>query len=297
MIPWLLAGCAASLLPGEAVLGEDVAAVAVTGEAGAALGTRLALGPEGLLATAPGLGEVWGIDADGAVRWRWAVAPAGGLLDAWWGPEGAEALVRGEGIFRRDPDAEGPGERVRALDETWTAAAPCPDGSVALAEGAGSAVACGEAGELRSTCAEGSCAVSLRDPATGEEVVLDETTPGSAVGFRGDGTACWGDVRAEEPTWTGEVRCADGLVLSGAEGEHLGVALAGDRAAGWFDKWIVPARARALDLGGGEAWVVDRAAERSRLALASGDGLWAVGAPGWMGHDAWTGRVWILEAP
>ena len=39
----------------------------------------------------------------------------------------------------------------------------------------------------------------------------------------------------------------------------------------------MPARARVVSLSGGITWVVDRAAERSRIALASHDGWWAVG--------------------
>ena len=99
----------------------------------------------------------------------------------------------------------------------------------------------------------------------------------------------------QDATAQGQVSCAGDALAAGLTGDHLGVAIAEGRAAGVFNKWQVPARARVVSLDGQEAWCVDRAAERSRLSLAHGADTWVVGVPGYLGTEAREGRLYIVS--
>lgn len=277
-----LAACAADLLPGERVLGDEIPAVVIDGTPRAELGASVALGPGGLLAGAPGDGTVHLHDLDGHERWVVELGPGGGRRVWWW--DGAPwAWQIGRGIWRLD------GEPVLAWELPGaTAVDLCPDGRPLTAEGPGEAVACGEAGELRTTCEGSVCAVTL------DGILLGEGSPGSAVAFTGD-EPWWGDARLDRGEAAGSVTSASGEPVEGLAGDHVGVSIAGERAGGVFNPRQVPARARVVSLSGGEAWAVDRAAEGSRIALARDGDLWAVGVPGFQTTEPRVGRVYLVE--
>jgi len=94
--------------------------------------------------------------------------------------------------------------------------------------------------------------------------------------------------------------CWDGTTISGFPGDHLGVSMAGDRVAGVFNKWEVPARARVVSLQDDQpSWAIDRASERSRLSLDYHEAheRWAVGVPGFGATSARQGRVFLVTDP
>lgn len=292
-VAWLLVvGCGGDLLPGEQVLGEEVPVAVVEGSPGEDLGVAVAAGlldgAPAVLVAAPGAGRVDHLD------------PAGRLVARWWGPVGfgldvaiadgrAVAIEPGVGVRRLDD-----GELLVADGDARHIAA-CPGGEIRTAAGDDADVACGPGGEdLRRSCDGDRCVVLL----DGEELAVVEA--GGAVAFDGD-RACWGEIMAAEPTGTGRVRCADGTEIVGLEGEHLGASMAGGDqgealAAGVFDKWIVPARARIHPIGGGTVLAVDQADENARLALARGSGLVAVGVAGYRRGADVAGRVFIVDA-
>lgn len=271
------------------MLGDEVPAAIVEGQAGSRLGAAVAVGrledQVRVAIAAPDLGTVSVHGADGGLRWSVQGEVGLGLGLAF--VDGAlVALQPGEGLVHLSADGAAP------LREAPRAArfAACPDGTLLTTDDPDEAVACGPDGqELRTTCdAEGACEVLL------DGVRLASTSAGSDAGFWGT-VACWGDAEPEVDDAPGALRCADGTAVDGLPGEHLGVTLAEGWAGGVFDKWIVPARARIHPLGGGEVWAVDRAAEATRLTLAAGEGLLVVGVPGYAARQPGEGRVYIVE--
>jgi len=285
-------GCGGDLLPAERVLGDELPAVVVEGATGEGFGAAVAAGTlDGapvVLVAAPEVGRVDRLDADGR------------HVESWTGAEGFGrelAIVEGEAY------AIDPGVGVRRLRDGVAVAevadarhvAVCATGEIRATTVDDDDLACGPGGEdLRLSCAEEGCAVSL------DGAQLDLVEPGGAVGFDGD-RACWGDVMRSDPEGSGRVRCDDGTERVGLAGEHLGTSLAsgGDGealAAGVFDKWIVPARARIHPLSGADVLAIDDADENARLALARGGGLLAVGVADYRrGRDV-QGRVFIVAA-
>lgn len=294
--PLLLAACGGDLLPGEAVLGEEVPAVVLSGEAGSRYGAALAVGrrasgERAIGIAAPDAGRVEVRGDDGALLWQAEGGWGLGVGLAWL--DGAPVgLSPGEGIVRFDP--EGP-VLLRAVPAARDLAV-CPDGSLLVVTRADEAVACGPDGRtLELRCADdGACEVRL------DGAVVGPALPGGDVGFDGE-VACWGVLDLDDEAGPGEVRCEDGRAVAGIAGEHLGVALGQGWAAGTFTKWEVPARGRAVPLGGltpdgQQAWIVDRAAEATALAVEAGEGLVLVGVPGYLGRSAGEGRVYVVDA-
>ena len=146
---------------------------------------------------------------------------------------------------------------------------------------------------IRSTCSETRCAVSLESIPGEAGISLGDTSAGSAVGWI-DGEACWGDATLLDDPTPGALRCMGGVDLDGLDGDHLGASIGADRVAGVFNKWQVPARIRILSPGGGMGWSIDRASERSRVALAASDELVVVGVPGFLTDGAGDGRVYLV---
>jgi len=297
LVALLAPSCRGSLLSDEPVLGEDLAAASVVGEAGSRLGASVAVGLlDGQLTVAvaaPDLGQVLVLDPDGGLRWQ-----VQGTLGLGHGlvitDQGLWALQPGVGVVALRAEDAG-ADALPVIEELPQAAqvAVCADGTVRSSPSPAEALACGPSGEdLRTRCGDTDCEVLL------DGVVLDRTSPGSAVGFDSavaPAVACWGDTELPVDDAPGEVRCADGRRLVGLDGEHLGRSLAPGWATGVFDKWIVPARARIHSLDGSRVLAVDRAAEATRLALASGEGLLVVGVPGYAARDPGEGRVFILD--
>jgi hypothetical protein len=267
----------------ERVLGDDLVAIEIEGDELSGLGSTLVLGAQGLLVGAEGSGRIHAFDLSGQELWCASGAPGLGMRLGWT-DEGAWSWQRGTG-FRFFSDT---GELISEEIETdATAVDRCPDGSFEAVFGPGAALSCSESGLLWTECADGACDV-LED---GE--VIAQTSPGSDVAWV-DGQSCWGDVEFETPDAAGSAQCADGWSVQGIQGEHLGSSMQAGRVGGQFSKWSIPARARVLDKAGGDIWTVDRAAERSRLSLAEHEGSWAIGVPGYIGHGAQEGRVFLL---
>ncbi len=283
----VLSGCALlpdALLLDELVLGEEIQAAEVEGAALSALGAAVAVEGERALIGAPGSGEVLLVDADGEEVWRiWGGA---GLGQRVWLADGqGYAWKVGEGIF-----AVGPAGASLILSAPQAAAIDrCPDGTWWSSSGIGDAVRCTEEGLLWLRCEQAECAVQQGE----DGAVLGQTSAGSAVDWI-EGVACWGDARLEDDPSPGAVQCADGRTWEGLDGDHLGAAMGGGWSAGVFNKWQVPARARLVRLDDGRIWTVDRAAERSRIAVDSSSALVAVGVPGWSSREASEGRVFLV---
>jgi hypothetical protein len=286
----LLLACAGPLLPGEAVLGDEVEAVVIAGPDGGGFGASVAIGEDAdgavrVVVGAPDSGRVEVFDASGESLWWVQGAPGLGTRVGW---ASGTAWAWAPGTEVRLDIASGT-ELVATQPES-TAAAVCPDGQILTRVGKGEDIACDDVGGMWTTCDGTDCSVER------EGSVLDgaTTSAGSAVGFWGD-HACYGDARIAVEEAPGAVFCEDGAELEGEPGDHLGLAIAGGRVAGVFNRHLRPPRARIPALDGGVVWTIDRAAERSRIALASGHGLFAVGVPGFGVTEARQGRVYLIE--
>jgi len=290
MMLWLLMSCGADLIPGERVLGDEVAAVIVDGAAGSSFGQSVAVGTDGtgalrVLVGAPDAGEIVLLDSDGTEIWAVEGDAGFGSKVGWWGTV-PWAWTPGVGVQRLDDEEVG-----AWVAPNGTSVDICEDGSLVQTEAKGEAVACSAQHWVRTVCDGPACTVVL-DSDEGRRD-LGETTSGSAVGWWQD-TACWGDASIGQATAAGAVHCEDGTTVSGLDGDHLGLALGGGRVAGLFNRHLQPPRARILPQAGGDVWVVDRAAERSRIALSGSDTLLAVGVPGFGGTEAREGRVYLI---
>lgn len=133
--------------------------------------------------------------------------------------------------------------------------------------------------------------------------VVDRVAAGGDVAIV-DGLPCWSDVQAERDDAPGQVRCDDGTVVEGIPGEHLGQQLAVADGVLWatgrFTRWdgrprgrVVPVVGAAPD--GAAAWVVERAADASPLAVGAVDGWVVVGVPGHGDGEVDQGRVYIVQ--
>ena len=285
----LLYGCLGALLEAELVLGEELPAVEIPGAPLSLLGTAVAVGTASgepiVVIGAPGAGEVLAVDGAGLEQWRLS-GEIGLGRRVWAGDDAVAAWLPGVGVLNAS------GEVVLRAPEA-TALARCPDGSWWTGEGIGDALDCGAGGLIRSMCDGSRCTVSLQVEPGVEGVRLGETSAGSDVGWMG-ARACWGDAALENDPHPGAVFCDDGSELVGLDGDHLGAAIGASRAAGVFNKWQVPARVRMVPLDGGPIWMLDRAAERSRVALAEGEGIVAIGLPGYISESASEGRVYLV---
>jgi len=152
----------------------------------------------------------------------------------------------------------------------------------------GETIACSESGVIRTVCETGDCSVWVDDRNVDVGV-----SDGGDVGWW-QGVACWGDPQLAFETGSGAVHCEDGRVIRGEVGDHLGLTLGAGRAAGRFNRHIVPPRLRIVPLGDGEVWTVDRAAENSRVSLAAVDGLTLVGVPQFRQARTF-GRIFAVE--
>ena len=270
---WLFVTGCKDLTPGEEVLGDEVAAFVVQGPEG--FGKAVALHGGRLLASNPlqlgdWRGSMKGLDSSEVRRI--------GLTDdgPWvWHREGAEILW-GEHLDQSSTVGE-----ITSIDR-------CPDGTFVSTVGVGESVACSQYGVLRTRCEADRCEVQIDDGP-----VLDEVSPGGAVAWLDD-RACWGDPRLEDERAAGRVACDDGLERIGMDGDHLGLSIGGGRAAGRFNRHIVPPRLRIVPLGEGTVWLVDRAAENSRVSLSMDGQHTAVGVPSFRQGPA-SGRIYVVK--
>jgi len=263
-------GCG-ELTPGERVLGDEVRAKVFEG--------------------APGFGASVAVDGE-------RLSIANGLQSGLWS-DAIEPLEHGRA--RRVGEVDGThwawlendtvidlldGSVLERVDGA-TAVDVCPDGTVLWSDQAGEAVACSAYGSIWTECDEGSCTVNL------DEGIVATVSPGGALAWVQE-KACWGDPMLEVEEARGSVRCDDGTELLGMKGDHLGLSIGGGRAAGRFNRHIVPPRLRIQDLDGGLVWLIDRAAENSRVSLDGAEGVVAVGVAQFR-EGPTSGRVFVVN--
>ena len=285
---WLL-GCGADLLPGEVVLGDEHPAITIEGSPGSGFGAAVAVtegdgGELRVLVGAPDVGEVTALDAQGDVLWSVRGEVGLGTRVGWHQGRPWAWAPGGEVLMDIDQSMQG------ASTDDSTAVTVCPDGEVLTRSEAGADIACASGGRIATACEGTACTVER----SGSQIDQEVTSAGSAVGFWGS-TACFGDARIAQEEAPGGVWCEDGVTVEGLPGDHLGLAIAGGRAAGVFNRHIRPPRARIVSLDDGDVWAVDRAAERSRIALGAGGGIVAVGVPGFGQGEAREGRVFLVQ--
>ncbi len=266
-----LAACTAPLVD-ERVLGVDVPATFTYGAPGDRLGAAVAATGDRWLAAAPGAGQTWrdGVPGDVASAWvgLWGerevfVDAAGGVSvdgEARWSVPDALAWAAGpNGVLVATPDG------LEVLD-------PPLDVPVRGAR----AVAWGAERLLALVC-DPDCVGLAWDLDGAALGVLAEGGDGGAVG-EWAGVAWVGAPAWEDPEGPGRVCAEDGTCRDGLPGDHLGATIGAGHAAGTFNKWIVPARARLVPLDGGPALAVEEGAEIQPLHLA-GDDVLVLGAP------------------
>lgn len=271
----LLAGCTTPLTS-DRIVGADLDAAVWDGAEGDLLGTLVATDGERVLAYAAGSRTLTLLTAEGELIWSQESAES---LDDIWLDNHAYAWSSGVGLFRVDDMGPYPVEmeegRVCLLTSGWSSV-----------RGA-SALACEDSRQLWTVCSRGRCSVFL----DGEQIGVGG--PEVTVGFLG-GQPCWSSVAMDMDPQPGEVHCADGSVLFGLEGDHLGASIGGGRAAGVFNKWLVPPRLRLLSPDR-ESWALERARERTRASVASAGRLTVIGLPGYSGENPGEGRLYIVE--
>jgi hypothetical protein len=262
----------ADLTVGERVLGEEV--VAQTLQVAAGQGRVVGLHGDTLIST------------DDVVMGDWRtgqLSPQGlqHVRRVGLGEAGAWAWLKTDTVLSL-PD----GAVLTEFSGRPSAVDRCPNGEMLAVYGAGESVSCAEAGVLVTVCEGPVCDVRL-----GEEI-LDTVSPGGALSWL-SGVPCWGDPMLEDERASGAVRCGDGTDIVGMEGDHLGLSLAGDRAAGRFNRHIVPPRLRIVSLSGADTWLIDTAAENSRVALAVSGAYVAIGVADFRRDDS-GGRIYVV---
>lgn len=266
-----LALACGDLTPGERVLGEEVEAVTLVVETGQ--GRVVALSGANLISTdEPAMGQ-W---ASGSLT----PLALGRARRVGMSESGPWAWLDDDTVISI-PDGE-----VLAQLQQPTAVDRCPSGEIVATYGAGEAIACSTHGVLWTECEASQCSVLGPD-------LLDTVSPGGALTWFG-GLQCWGSPmldREEAPGW---VRCSDGLEVAGMAGDHLGLSISMGRAAGRFNRHIVPPRLRIVSLVGDDTWIIDSAAENSRVGLGGDAEHFAVGVPEFRRGQS-GGRIYVVE--
>lgn len=266
----------------EAVVGADVGVLLAEGKAGSELGASVLLHQGEIVAGAPGEGAVYRYDASGQELYRIDGGPRFGQKLFVWGDD-LFVWQAGEGVYTLEGD-----QAVLIVETEAPVVAVGPDGTIHEADEGEAVSVSGEGRVVRTRCDGHVCEVEV----DGE--VLAETSVDSDVGFDG-GVACWGDAGWPDDPASGVVSCEDGAAVEGLDGDHMGNTVADGWAAGVFNKWQVPARTRIVALGGDEVLAVERAAERSPVALADDGTLLVVGVPGFLRSHAEQGAVYLVD--
>lgn len=278
----LFAGCTDDLLPGESVVGTDIAAEVTYGEPDDRLGDSLAWNGSVMAAAAPGRpGVLLGGE----------VVEGPGAWVGYWG----EALVRvGPSGATRDGEALGESEalgRASALAASSvglyyaSATAVHRYGGERVAVAGVIALAADETRVVALVCEPAvDCVVEAFTPElvpAGPVLVAGERLVGGADGILAleAGVVCVGDPELDRDDAGGRVRCEDGRELVGGQGDHVGRGIAAGYAAGVFNRWMVPPRARVWPIDGGEVLVVEVGAEGQVLTLAGDADTLFIGAP------------------
>lgn len=273
-------------LVSELIVGVDIAADTTIGGPNDRLGASVAI-DDVVAVAAPGPGTVieGGVVTEGPSSWV-------GYLDGQLVRGGAEALWIGDAEF----EATGARAYAVGLDEVFVATAGVlysyPSGAV-LFEGklTGVAVLDGEP-ILRLDTAAG-CVIRALDSAT--EFDLPCAAEGALAVEAG--ALCAGDPQVEDDEGLGVVGCEDGSTWVGERGDHLGRAIGGGYAMGSFNKWLVPARARAVPLGDGPVLALELGAENQPHALAGDGTSLVIGAPYYPASGLPSGAAFVVELP
>ncbi len=284
------AGCGADLLPGEVVVGTDIPSERWDGAPDERFGAALAVGPEGAWATAAGVPELRRLDAADTTLLpaTWTGAGAGHVyaaaVDGRWWIDGEEQAGVGVGVTW----AAG-GLGAAFVDATgWT----LPLTGVSVRAPHVSALAVGDARVL--AMAEG--VVYAWDAAGGELPIALSGGDGGALG-EWRGVAWAGSPEDDIADGAGQVCDELGACIDGQVGDHLGRVIGGGYAAGTFNKWIVPARARYVPLDGGVVLAVDDGAEDQPLSVAGDDITAWLGAPYFAEDGLPGGAVFAVDRP
>lgn len=266
----VLSGCTAPLVP-ELIIEADVPAELTFGGENARLGELVGWNGHSWVATAPGT-PAWWVDgheeAERAVfvgYWGDRLVVADG--DRWTVDGEEQASVRGAQRWAAGPA----GVIVAVAGGIWRA----DTGEAAPIRGV-QAVAVGVERFYVVACDDGCVAVGLDGDLV--EVARWSAGTGGAVG-EWQGAAWAGDPEDTVDEGTGSVCSEAGECVHGEPGDHLGRAIGGGMAAGTFNKWIVPARARIVPLDGGTAFALERGAENQAITLAGDVTTLIVGAP------------------
>lgn len=269
----LLSGCTGPLLGDERVIPGEVPVDIRYGPPASELGTSLAWRDGVVLATSPGTGTL---------TIGTGTLPVAATFVGWWGAHVVYASEDG----------------VASVDgvPTWLVS-----GATAWAAGA-SGVAATDGRRLVLLAPHVSVDVAgIRALAMGESRVLalvcDEVCEGRAWALDGTelgrfadggeggsigewaGVAWVGDPQWETPDGAGMLSAETGEHIHGEVGDHFGAAVGGGYAAGTFNKWIVPARARIVPLDGGDTYAMEQGAEDQPLTLAGDGATLVIGAP------------------
>lgn len=265
-------GCLADLLPGELVVGADLPAQRWDGAPDERFGASIAVGAGGAWATAAGVPELRRLDAsdETALPATWT-GQAGGhvyaaAVDGRWWIDGEEQAGVGVGVTW----AAG-GLGVAFADSAGWA---LPERGVSVAMPRVSAIAVGDARVL--AMADG--VVYAWDADGGEIAITLTGGEGGALG-EWEGAAWAGAPQDDIPDGEGQVCNELGDCIVGLVGDHLGRVIGGGYAAGTFNKWVVPARARYVPLDGGPVLAVDEGAEDQPLSVAGDETTAWLGAP------------------
>ncbi len=273
-------------LVSELIVGVDVAADTTVGGPNDRLGASVAL-HDVVAVAAPGKGTVieGGIATDGPSSWV-------GYVDGQLARGGADALWIGEEEFPVT------GARAYAVgtNEVFVATAGTlysyPSATVFF-EGkiTGVAVVDGRP-VVRLDTAQG-CVIRALDTATEYDL------PCAAEGALAveNGALCAGDPQVDDDEGAGVVGCDDGATWVGERGDHLGRAIGGGYAMGSFNKWLVPARARAVPLGDGPVLALELGAENQPHALAGDGESLVIGAPYYPASGMPSGAAFVVRLP
>ncbi|MSP55998.1 MAG: hypothetical protein EXR69_10400 [Myxococcales bacterium] len=291
-----LLACAADLLPGEVVVGADVPADVWHGAPGERFGASIAGIGQAILAAAPGVPalkelEAGGTLADVGLPAVWVGLGAGGVYAA-----GIDGTVWVEGIERfRVPGAigfaVGDDGVVVGTREGWE----LPESGVRLALAHVSAVGVGVGRVLGVVC-DPECAGRAWDLQGNALAIELPAGEGGAIA-EWAGTAWAGDPQNDVPDGAGRVCNEMGDCIEGYVGDHLGRAFGGGYAVGTFNKWVVPARARFVPLGGGDVLALESGAEDQPLAAAGDDATVWLGAPYYEADGEQGGAVFGVQRP
>ena len=157
------------------------------------------------------------------------------------------------------------------VDTLWT------DDAGAVASPGIQNVGVGEDRRLAVVC-DSACGARAFDDSGAD---VGEVAPAGHLGAVAEwrGVAWAGDPQWEDDDGAGRVCSEDGVCVEGLPGDHLGVSIGGGYAAGVFNKWVVPPRARVVPLVDGAVYAFERGVETRPLALSGDGSTLVIGSP------------------